>query len=706
MPMQHDLSAVNQNAREAARTLARSFERDLPEDKRKQLGQFFTGLRLGKLLAHLALSDEVYAILDPMAGHGDLLDAADEAAVEKGIVIERFDAIEIDEETAKLCRKRLNCIIGNDTTRQGRVIHGNAFTLDALQKLSSREYDLVITNPPYVRYQTRDKVDAENPDIRANLETIIDQNSSVDDKAVWKALVKGYSGLADLSIPAWLLSGLFVRPGGRLALVVPATWRSRDYGDVIRYLLLRCFQLEYIVEDSQPGWFSDALVRTQLIIARRLPAHEVSVPLESRDAWLPARLVQIAPDAASVQSLVGAAFTGTTPEADFARWLCEDNEKPHIGIKVSLFNTQAEWATLQGRIGARSWYRELEVPTKRSALSKSHTIPNSLRDLIEETHTSLTSLEDVGINVGQGLRTGCNRFFYVDICSEKKESVQVRASATFNHQEFSIPIDAIRPVLRRQGELSMIGDGRIPPGRVLNLRQWVLPEDAPIVIKAENAYQATGEIPPEVMPDELAAFVRLASKTLATEDDGGKLIPELSAVRTNVRQFRKDITPRFWYMLPDFMPRHLPSVFVARINHDAPLVRLNLNKPILIDANFSTFWSNENWTPSALKALLNSVWCQAFMEALGTPLGGGALKLEATHLKQIHIPKFSDAERIALDIEGQKLTRDTASVKTGSDAIVLHALYPNKSSQEITHIASLLYSRAESLRRMRLKIAA
>src|SRR3546814_5146308 len=39
----------------AIRSSARSFEESLPPAQRKRLGQFFTGLPLGALLAHLAL---------------------------------------------------------------------------------------------------------------------------------------------------------------------------------------------------------------------------------------------------------------------------------------------------------------------------------------------------------------------------------------------------------------------------------------------------------------------------------------------------------------------------------------------------------------------------------------------------------------------------------------------------------------------------
>ncbi|MCZ7641515.1 MAG: hypothetical protein M5U33_00540 [Pseudorhodoplanes sp.] len=201
-----------------------------------------------------------------------------------------------------------------------RIISGDAFDPATIAALANQSYDVVITNPPYVRYQSRGNGAAEDKS-RAGLLAIISEALSGTDKNIWITLAEGYSGLADLSVPAWLLSALMVRPGGRIALVVPATWRSRDYADVIRYLLLRCFSLEYVVEDQQPGWFSDALVRTHLIVARRLESDEVAKPLAARLAWPTALWLQVAPEAADSRSLVGAAFSEIDPEAQFGAWL-------------------------------------------------------------------------------------------------------------------------------------------------------------------------------------------------------------------------------------------------------------------------------------------------------------------------------------------------------------------------------------------------
>ncbi len=691
------------------RVAARAYEAALPPQQRKQLGQYFTGLPLGKLLAHLALDSETRTVLDPMAGHGDLLDATWEAATERGIRLDRLDGIEIDEITAATCRSRLAEIAGSTGPPTQEIIAADAFDRTSVEGLSQRVYDLVITNPPYVRYQSRTGNGGGTEKIRAGVVAIIDSHLSNVAREVWRELTEGYSGLADLSVPAWLLASAMVRPGGRLGLVVPATWRSRDYADVIRYLLLRCFSLECIVEDEQPGWFSDALVRTHLIVARRLPEVDIANAVASRTEFPASLWLQVAPQAAAPRSLVGTAFTERDPELQFAAWVRDGCKQSKCGITARPFNLNDEWAGLENRITRRNWYHKLEcasddLPLFVSVRSVSRiTVPDILKDTLPDDFSPdvLMTLQEAGVHVGQGLRTGCNRFFYVTARGASGvDMVRVEASSSFGHREFCVPEDTLRPVLRRQSEIVSMEDGGLPEGRALDLRGWVLPEDHRMVVEAAAAYAASGEPLPRIMPQELADYVRAAAAAPPEGPGDGKQIPHLSAVRTNVRAPRNNhVTPRFWYMLPDFAPRHLPAAFVPRINHGLPWTEANFESPLLIDANFSTFWGpQEGLTRYSLKALLNSVWCRAFMEALGTPFGGGALKLEATHLRQLAVPLLSDAARADLAAAGEQLTRTTTEVQSRIDAIVLDAILPRTASLVCrTQLANALAERANSM---------
>ena len=699
--------------RQEARAIARQYESLLPVHRRKSLGQFFTGLPLGKLLAHLALTSDMETVVDPMAGHGDLLDAVWEAAEERSIPIAKLDGIEIDAGAASTCRERLSKLLKGHNCPSEHVLTGSAFDPDIVGQLLPGGYDLVISNPPYVRYQARKGRGVRDDDVRTGLEAVMDRCVGSLEASFWRHLIQGYSGLADLSVPSWLLAGLLVRPGGRLALVVPATWRSRDYGDLIRYFLLRCFAVEYIVEDTQTGWFGEALVRTHLVIAKRLSSDEAARPLKERESFSSVEWVQVTPEAGNDDSLVGNVFGGASPEGDFSNWLRDESRDSQPGIQLRQFCLRQEWDSLKSRIGTKRWYLQTESPVSElplfthAAPRASTGLPEAVRDIFTGEIEGLGILEDLGIHVGQGLRTGCNQFFYVTECSSASEGlVRVQASQTLSGQEFAVPQDALQPVLRRQPEVPILLTGQIPPGRLLDLRRWVLPEDVETVSRNLAVYLAAGEPVPQSMPSGLADLVREASQSTVQGATGTRLIPDMSAVRTNVRIPRNGSTPRFWYMLPDFTRRHKPDVFVARVNYKQPWAEANLDPPVLIDANFSSFWSTRSmWTRFGIRAMLNSAWCRTAMEALGTPLGGGALKLEASQLRRMPVPRLSDNSIMSLNESGRQLTPDSLDVQEAIDSVVLRAvLGPDVEEHQLADTARTLRKRANELQRKRYRV--
>lgn len=479
-----------------------------------------------------------------------------------------------------------------------------------------------------------------------------------------------------------------VRPGGRLAIVVPATWRSRDYADIIRYMLLRCFELEYVVEDTQPGWFSDALVRTHLIVARRLDDEELRIPCASRQNRPDALWIQIAPSAGNELSLVGTIGKNEKPEQSFSRWLAMGAKKKQSGIDVKRFDLKHEQSVLASRAGKHRWYKKLEPMAVRPPLlsDPAHrecvTLPDEMMTLLPQSLPTgtLISLDQAGIRVGQGLRTGCNRFFYVTNAGEVADGMELVTTSCFGKQNLRVPSDVLRSVLHRQAEVELVTHGANTSTSVLDLRRWVLPEDATTTSTQSHSNAANPSRLPTIMPHDLATYVRRAAIEPLKGDNQKKRVPDLSAVRTNIR-FPKNGKglPRFWYMLPDFTDRHQPAAFVPRIIHEMPWVECNLNPPLLVDANFSTFWTEDkSWTPFSIKALLNSSWCRAYLECAGTLFGGGALKVEATHLRFLPVPRLAANDKAKLHAAGQRLMRGPNNSQDEVDWIVLSAVYGTK----------------------------
>ena len=96
--------------------------------------------------------------------------------------------------------------------------------------------------------------------------------------------------------------------------------------------------------------------------------------------------------------------------------------------------------------------------------------------------------------------------------------------------------------------------------------------------------------------------------------------------------------------------------------------------PIAVDANFITLWNNDSTMQYFVFALLNSTWFKCYMECISTVMGGGALKVEAAHVRKVLFPKYS-TKQIALLAQCGKRLRDelvlSPKIQDEIDTIVL-----------------------------------
>lgn len=640
--------------------------------RRKRLGQYFTGTRLARLLAALAGADSARSILDPMAGNGDML----VACREYGASLARFGAVEIDPIAKVSCDER---------AAWSDPVLGNAFDPGTVRKLPSTEWDLVITNPPYVRYQSLSQGAGSGfrlpsgGDVRKGLLKIVRTASALDpeDREFFSELVSGYSGLADLAVPSWLLCAAMCAPGGRLALVLPESWLSRDYATIVHYLLLRWFRIKYIVEDSHAAWFPDAQVKTTLLVAERIARRPSAFDWERDESFLRIRLSRgtIGPSGMVDRIFPQAAgdpewrFAETAAELlrsgrSFRTELVEAEHVPIVGLAENL----------RRRCVRQEWLVKLERQGSAHAdAGDRHAMPDALASWLSAAAGSgrLTTLENLGAKIGQGLRTGANAVFYGEALSDLDREELVETSAALGNIRVAVPKEIALPVLRKQVELpeGFVVDAGLIPGRVLTVRSHALPEDDP-----EGAYRP--------MPDGASRWIRKASEA----DFGGKKAWQLSAVAPNIRPGNpeKGIRPRFWYMLPDFAERHLPDLLVARVNGGTPKTFLNEGRKAVVDANFSTVRASagSQADPWALLALLNSSWCKAAMELSGAVMGGGALKVEAAHLRRLPVPELSASEWEVLSRLGRSLGNGDAGAAESVDAAVVSGLLGRRAMKE------------------------
>ena len=603
--------------------------------RKKQLGQYFTGQRVGRLLAALASAETAKSIIDPMAGSADLL----VSCLAIGAEPERLVGLELDPLALAQAKAVLDGVRGVD------LILTDAFSAT----LPAEQFALVITNPPYIRYQSKGEVDGisipSSEAVRDGLVRAIKARGALSKEARARLLYAAwtYPGTADIAVPAWILSASLVREGGVLAVVAPQAWLSRNYAHAVRQLLDEAFDVDVIVEDGDASWFDDAQVRTHLVVAHRRA-------IEARSA---------------------------TRSVVLARATCELDSSG--ALRGSLGSEQAVAAALRKVFSSHSvevttgLTAHVEHDLSVAAAGQAGNVPARVAATLSLVSGEITTrtLESYGWRAGQGLRTGANDFFYLSYVEGK-----ARPAARWGITSLPIPPECLFPAVRRQSELGESLDihvGISLPSRIVNLRGWVTAAD-------KKQMGAVGDV--RVLPNAVGKWIAQVASAPLSEKNPTKLFPDLAAVATNIKTDRSGRPVAFWYQLPELAPRHRPSLFIGRVCGGQPTAYAN-SAGAVIDANFSTLWPvrSDALPAEALLALLHSSWVWANLEATCTVLGGGALKVEATDLRRLALPDLAvdDITRLAR-LGHALLTRRSSDVTHAVDEAVVSALTPSQSA--------------------------
>ncbi len=208
---------------------------------RKERGAFFTPPGITEFVASWAIRTPSDRVLEPAAGDAAFLIAAVERLAGLRPASEtppEVEGVEIHEHSARVARARVRAAGGRARVRQS----------DFFELAPQPRYDAVIGNPPYIRYQ----------------------NFSGEARAKSRqAALRGgvaLTGLASSWAAFTVHACLFLKPGGRLGLVLPAELLSVNYAAPVRQFLFHRFRNVELVLFSEQV-FPEAEADVVLLLA-------------------------------------------------------------------------------------------------------------------------------------------------------------------------------------------------------------------------------------------------------------------------------------------------------------------------------------------------------------------------------------------------------------------------------------------------------
>lgn len=213
------------------------------ETPTKLRGAYYTDPHIAKFLAEWVLEINPKRLLEPSCGDGVFFDAIGERGSKS---LQSVVAFEIEPAEAAKARKRAKALTGTAVT-----VHVRDFLDWSLAKMwQPQAFDGVLGNPPFIRYQYLDEqLQARAEKIFAHFNLHFTKHTNA-----W--------------VPFVLASLAQLRPGGRLAMVVPAEILHILHAESLRtFLGEQCSRI--VVIDPEELWFDKTLQGVVLLLAEK-----------------------------------------------------------------------------------------------------------------------------------------------------------------------------------------------------------------------------------------------------------------------------------------------------------------------------------------------------------------------------------------------------------------------------------------------------
>lgn len=200
---------------------------DLDEDKLR--GGYYTSSKVAEWLCHWAIQSPSDAVLEPSCGDGAFLEAAMRRLLELGAtpakISRQLSGVEIIPAEAATATSRLRPRLGKAAEK---VVHNTDF-FAWCQEPDRTSFDVIVGNPPFIRYQTFPEPH------RTRAMAMMGEQGLTPNR------------LTNIWVPFVVAATASLKPGGRLALVLPAELLQVTYAAQLRsYLTDRFTRLDII----------------------------------------------------------------------------------------------------------------------------------------------------------------------------------------------------------------------------------------------------------------------------------------------------------------------------------------------------------------------------------------------------------------------------------------------------------------------------
>jgi adenine-specific DNA methylase len=209
------------------------------ESEQKLRGGFYTDPSIAEFLVKWVKKNSPKTLLEPSCGDGAFLQAIEKKRFSG---LEKIIGCEIDPDEAAKAQNRTKLPVN--------VINTDFLSWFLALEHSENLFDAVVGNPPFIRYQY-----------------LPNEQQQLAEK-IFKQVKLPFTKHTNAWVPFVLASIKLLRPGGRLAMVIPSEIFHIPHAQSLRcYLASQCSKI--LILDPTEIWFGETLQGTVLLLAEK-----------------------------------------------------------------------------------------------------------------------------------------------------------------------------------------------------------------------------------------------------------------------------------------------------------------------------------------------------------------------------------------------------------------------------------------------------